>query len=50
VLNSTKSPRWRPKSSRAIKLGNQQLADYIAKLNQQFPGDPWTGRVVTYDR
>ena len=40
----------KPNNPRAIRMGNQQLDDYIAKLNAQFPGDPWTGRVVTYDR
>ena len=40
----------KPNNPRAIRLGNKQLDDYIAKLNEQFPGDPWTGRIVTYDR
>ena len=40
----------KPNNPRAIRLGNQQVDGYIAKLNEQFPGDPWTGRVVTYDR
>lgn len=40
----------KPNNPRAIRLGNQQLEGYIAKLNEQFPGEPWTGRVVTYDR
>lgn len=40
----------KPNNPRAIRLGNQQLEGYLAKLNVQFPGEPWTGRVVTYDR
>lgn len=38
----------KPNNPRQIRLGGQQLDDYIAKLNAQFPGDPWTGRLVTY--
>ena len=38
----------KPNNPRAIRLGERQVADYIAKLNEQFPGDPWTGQVVTY--
>jgi len=40
----------KPNNPRQITLGNKQLAGYIAKLNEQFPGKPWTGRVVTYDK
>ena len=40
----------KPNNPKAIRLGQKQIDDYIAKLNEQFPGDPWTGRVVTYDR
>jgi len=40
----------KPNNARAIRLGERQLEGYIAKLNEQFPGDPWIGRVVTYDR
>jgi RHS repeat-associated protein len=40
----------KPNNPRAIRLGERQLEGYIAKLNAQFPGDPWIGRVVTYDR
>jgi Restriction endonuclease fold toxin 9 len=38
----------KPNNPRAIRLGERQVADYVAKLNEQFPGDPWTGQVVTY--
>lgn len=38
----------KPNNSRAIRLGSRQIEDYLAKLNQQFPGEPWTGSVVTY--
>lgn len=40
----------KPNNPRAIRLGNQQLEDYIAELNEMYPGSPWTGKVVTYDR
>ena len=40
----------KPNNPRQIRLGNQQLNDYIAELNEMYPGEPWTGRVVTYDR
>ncbi len=38
----------KPNNPRAIRLGNRQIEDYLAKLNEQFPGEPWTGSVVTY--
>lgn len=40
----------KPNNPRAIRLGERQLEGYIEKLNKQFPGDPWAGRVVNYDR
>lgn len=40
----------KPNNPRAIRLGNQQLEDYIAELNDMYPGSPWTGKVATYDR
>lgn len=38
----------KPNNPRALRLGQSQLDDYIAKLNAQFPGAPWTGRIETY--
>jgi YD repeat-containing protein len=38
----------KPNNPRAIRLGERQLDGYIEKLNAQFPGEPWTGSVVTY--
>ena len=38
----------KPNNPRAIRLGERQLDGYIEKLNEQFPGEPWTGSVVTY--
>ena len=35
---------------RATGLGNQRMEGYIGELNEMFPGSPWTGKVVTYDR
>ena len=40
----------KPNNPRAIRLGGKQLEGYLEKLNEQFPGDPWTGKVVTYER
>jgi Restriction endonuclease fold toxin 9 len=37
----------KPNNPRAIRLGNSQIEGYLAKLNEQFPGEPWTGSVVT---
>ncbi|MFE4542361.1 RHS repeat-associated core domain-containing protein [Arthrobacter sp. NPDC056727] len=38
----------KPNNPRAIRLGERQIEGYVAKLNEQFPGKPWTGSVVTY--
>jgi hypothetical protein len=38
----------KPNNPRAIRLGERQVEGYLAKLNEQFPGKPWTGSVVTY--
>lgn len=38
----------KPNNPRAIRLGERQIEGYLAKLNEQFPGTPWTGSVVTY--
>jgi Restriction endonuclease fold toxin 9 len=38
----------KPNNPRQMRLGEKQLAGYIAKVNEQFPGDLWTGRLVTY--
>lgn len=38
----------KPNNARAIRLGEKQLEGYLEKLNEQFPGTPWTGSVVTY--
>ena len=40
----------KPNNPRQIRLGNRQLDEYIAELNEMYPGTPWTGKVVTYDR
>ena len=37
-----------PNNLRAIRVGNRQIEGYLTKLNEQFPGEPWTGSVVTY--
>lgn len=38
----------KPNNPRQIRLGGRQLDGYIAKLNAEFPGAPWIGRLVTY--
>ena len=38
----------KPNNPRAIRLGGRQIEGYLSKLNEQFPGEPWTGSVVTY--
>jgi RHS repeat-associated protein len=40
----------KPNNPRAIRLGNEQLENYISELEDMYPGNPWTGKVVTYDR
>jgi hypothetical protein len=40
----------KPNNPRQIRLGTRQVQGYVDQLNQEFPGTPFTGRVVTYDR
>jgi hypothetical protein len=40
----------KPNNPAAIARGERQVAGYAQQLNQEFPGDPFTTRVVTYDR
>lgn len=39
---------YKPDNPDAIALGEQKLLEYIEQAQKQFPGSPWTGRVVTY--
>jgi hypothetical protein len=39
----------KPNNPRAIRGGQRQLDDYLAELNREYPGAPWTGRVETYN-
>lgn len=38
----------KPNNPRAIRLGTRQVQGYADQLNQEFPGTPFTYRVVTY--
>jgi type I site-specific restriction endonuclease len=38
----------KPNNPRAIRLGMRQVQGYADQLNQEFPGTPFTYRVVTY--
>jgi hypothetical protein len=40
----------KPNNPRAIARGESQAAGYAEQLTKEFPGDPFTYRVVTYDR
>lgn len=38
----------KPNNPRAIRRGQNQIDKYLDELNREFPGQPWTGQVVTY--
>jgi len=40
----------KPNNPRAIARGLNQVQGYAQQLDQEFPGDPFTYRVQTYDR
>jgi hypothetical protein len=40
----------KPNTPSAIREGNRQLRAYVRELNRTFPGEPFKGRLITYDR
>jgi RHS repeat-associated protein len=38
----------KPNNPRSIRLGEKQVGGYVDELNQAYPGEPWTGSVITY--
>jgi len=40
----------KPNNPAAIARGLRQVRGYAAQLDQQFPGTPFTYRVITYER
>jgi hypothetical protein len=38
----------KPNNPRAMRRGQNQVDKYLDELHREFPGQPWTGQVVTY--
>jgi hypothetical protein len=42
--------KLKPNNPAAIARGLRQVRGYASQLDKEFPGDPFTYRIVTYNR